>query len=106
MVQSVKYAFTVFRERVVDVAPDDSRRGRAGREYLCEHLHDLHSKVPGLPKVGSGCVPFGSFSRRTKVCPLNDIDMLLLLKGQGAQARKRSSQPYTYRVTLRDEAAP
>lgn len=103
--QSVNYAFTVFREQVVDIAPDDSRKGRASREYLCEQLHNLHTKAPDLPELGRGCVPFGSFSRRTKVCPLNDIDMLLLLKGRGTRARKRPNQPYTYRVTLIDEAA-
>ena len=106
MVRSVNYAFTVFREQVVDISPDDSRKGRASREYLCEQLHDLQTKEPNLPKLGSGCVPFGSFSRKTKVCPLDDIDMMLLLKGRGTQARKRPNQPYTYRVTLTDEAGP
>lgn len=106
MVQSVTYAFSLFRENIVDIQPNDTKKGRASRTYLCAQLEALESKVSGFPRLKGDCVPFGSFSRRTKVHPLNDIDLLLILSERGVRYRKRPNMPYTYRVTPTSDKVP
>ena len=51
-------------------------------------------------------MPFGSFARRTKVRPLDDVDMLVMLQGQNSQVFQSSWDAYTFMVKVTTEFSP
>ena len=51
-------------------------------------------------------MPFGSFARRTKVRPLDDIDMLVMLNGRDAQVEQDSWDEYTFLVSGTSDSSP
>ena len=106
MVYTIPYAFTLFQQNTVDLDPKVTKTARNSRDYLCEQLSELQNKVAGFPKLGISCIPFGSFSRRTKTRPLNDVDLLLPLNGRGTQEQQGSTDAYKYWVYVTDDTAP
>ena len=51
-------------------------------------------------------MPYGSFARKTKVRPLDDLDMLVLLREQSTLVRQASWDSYTYLVGITDYSSP
>lgn len=49
---------------------------------------------------------YGSFARSTKIRPLDDIDLLLLLNGSGTQAKQSPNDSSAYWLWINDNTAP
>lgn len=103
---TVSGAFYRFRHDVVDLDPDDSETAIVSRDFLCDQLGSLSDEYDGFPKVVGACVPYGSFSRKTKICPLDDIDVLLPLSRFGTAFRANVDEPNEYWVKITNEDAP
>ena len=73
------------RDRV-NLDPEQTSTARGSRESLFSQLkilHDTHADFPNpYPEQSIG---FGSFQRRTKIRPLDDIDVISCLHANGAQ---------------------
>lgn len=82
MPRTVQASFDWFRREVVDRDSGQSDRAKTSREYLFEQLRGLRHEYPYPPRL-FGFVPYGSFARKTKVRPLDDIDFLAQLDGSG-----------------------
>lgn len=82
MPRSVGGAFTEFRRDTVDLDPEEARRARASRDYLYGQMKWLENNHGAFPR-SSGFVPYGSFSRKAKIRPLDDIDFMVVLDGGG-----------------------
>ena len=106
MSQTVGGAFARFRELTVDLEPDVTKAGRSSRNFLIGRLASVASTSPEFPRLASQSRPYGSFARRTKIQPLNDIDFLLGLNGTGVQAETSPSGLYTYRLRINRPSAP
>jgi hypothetical protein len=91
-------AFDQFRKDVVDLDPKRSERALTSRDYLSSQLTRLASNEPGFPVLYGGYLAYGSFARRTKVRPLDDIDLLLLLNGRGTEAHYQEGYRYWLRI--------
>jgi hypothetical protein len=96
MVFSVYSAFNDFRKNCVDLDSDDTKIARSSRDYLFEQIKRLASNDLDFPRLNSfnQFISFGSFSRKTKIRPLDDIDFLVLLDGYGTEAVKHYSNEY------------
>lgn len=79
---TVKAAFKKFQSQIVDLKPSTTEKGRASRDYLFEQVQKLVNNHSDFPPLKSYYIPFGSFARKTKIRPLDDIDILLLLNGK------------------------
>lgn len=99
-------AFKEFRGETVDLDPYATATARSGRNYLCGLLKGLSKSEPGFPELTSEFVYFGSFARRTKVRPLDDIDLMPVLNGRGTSSTQKAPDPYTYWLHIDDETAP
>lgn len=99
-------AFDQFRKEKVDLDPEVTKTARASRDYLFEQLRKLAGKVSGFPPLTGSFQDFGSFARKTKIRPLNDIDFLALMNGRGTTATPSSSDPYTYWLKITKSDAP
>lgn len=84
MPYTVPYSFQEYRSSVVDLDTDISKKARKSRDYLIDQIKSLANKDHFIPQLTSSTtkyIPFGSFARNTKVQPLDDVDLLLLLNG-------------------------
>jgi hypothetical protein len=100
-------AFKEFKGETVDLSPEVTASARSSRNYLFEQLRRLAEKDSSFPRLLNEFMPFGSFARRTKIRPLDDIDVMPLLNGRGTTSvHMSSSDPYTYWLRIDDSSAP
>ncbi len=99
-------AFDQFRKEKVDLDPDETKTARTSRDYLFEQLRKLTGNASVFPPLTGSFQSFGSFARKTKVRPLDDIDFLALLNGRGTLAAPSSSNPYKYWLRILEQEAP
>ena len=99
-------AFDQFRQNLVDLDRDKVKKARQSRVYLQEQLITIRRNDPDFPPITNEYMPFGSFARKTKVRPLDDIDMLVMLDGQHARVVQDSWDLYTFRVSTSSELSP
>ncbi len=106
MAYTVWGAFDWFRNNVVDLKADEVKTARASRNYLFDQVKLIEQNDASFPKLYGSQLPFGSFARSTKIRPLNDIDVLVLLNGYQTQADQSQSDPYEYWLRIKDQSAP
>ena len=84
MATTVIAAFNEFMKDTVNLEKADTDDARASRDWLIGKINDFENdevfpvSYPGIH------IAFGSFARRTKIRPLDDIDLMFGLTGQGA----------------------
>ncbi len=105
MAYTVGGAFNAFRTGIVDLDADVTKTGRASRDYLVDQIKAIAKSNTSFPRLGGDYRPYGSFARRTKIRPLDDIDLLLVLSGRGTTEASASALN-TYRLKITDSTAP
>ncbi len=100
------HAFEEFQQHNVNLNPDSVKKARGSRDYLQEQLIIVRDGNPNFPRISGQFKPFGSFARKTKIQPLDDIDMLVMLNGQDAQVVQASWDSYTFLVSTTSELSP
>lgn len=106
MVYTTWGAIDWFRGNVVDLNSQEVKAARSSRDYLYNQLNIIEQNDSSFPRLTGSPIPFGSFARSTKIKPLNDIDVLILLNGYQTQASQSKSDPYTYWLYIKDQSAP
>ena len=92
MATSVISAFNEFQKDYVNLASIDSQSARSSRDWFVDQVHDFPGKDATFPKLYSDKdIFFGSFARRTKKRPLDDIDIMICLHGQGGNYSESSN---------------
>lgn len=96
MSYQVNAAFNSLMDNFVNLDAGDTRDGRRSRDWLVDEqltkFPDQDEKFPLLsnkPKMW-----FGSFSRRTKIRELDDIDMMIVMHAQGSTYYDSGSTVY------------
>ena len=82
MSMSVNGAFSDFFDNVVNIKKFDSDMAKSSRDYLICQINNI-SKNGNFIRLASqyNCF-FGSFSRKTKICIVDDIDLIIGLDGK------------------------
>lgn len=84
MAKTVNEAFNKFLADTVNLDSDKTKKARGSRDWLVgqiETFPDGDSKFPSIYSEKN--IFFGSFSRRTKKRPLDDIDIMICMKADG-----------------------
>lgn len=85
MATTVIAAFEEFQREKVNLDSGDSALGRKSRDALFETISKFPDEYDDFPLLyEEKRMPYGSFSRRTKIRPLDDIDMISCLHANGA----------------------
>lgn len=85
MAKSVNEAFIEFNKNTVNLDSTRTRVARSSRDWLIGQLITLPDKIDDFPKLYENMhIKYGSFSRNTKIRPLDDIDLMLTFAGSGA----------------------
>ena len=86
MPYQVSTAFNSLMNNFVNLDADETRNGRRSRDWLVdEQLTGFPDKDDEFPLLST--TPkmwFGSFSRRTKIRELDDIDMMIVMHAEGS----------------------
>jgi hypothetical protein len=99
MPSTVGSAFNSFRTNTVDLTANDTQKARSSRDYLFEQIKSLAQNNADFPRLGGGYLSFGSFARKTKIRPLDDVDVLVLLNGRGTTAYHYQGNIYDLKMT-------
>jgi hypothetical protein len=85
MARTVNAAFDYFISDVVNLDKAKTTTARASRDWLLQQISTFQNTV-GFPKLSQqDNIHFGSFARRTKIRPLDDIDLMICLDGTNTQ---------------------
>ena len=91
--------FEAFNKNVINLNPDECSAARSSRDYLMRCITNL-SQEEMIPIIYSEKnIFFGSFSRKTKVNPLDDIDIMITYSGQGGTYNiEKENERYTINI--------
>ncbi len=103
---TVSAAFNRFSFDVVDLPTDVTRSARSRRDYLTDNLTRLAKSDPSFSFLKGTFVPFGSLARRTKIQPLDDIDLLIILSDRGVRGSVTRTTPIMHRVKVQESKSP
>lgn len=85
MPTSVNTAFSQFLSETVNLDSEDSKTARTDRDNLRSRIQRFQSEVTHFPTLHTDAdINFGSFARKTKKRPLDDVDMFFCMNGSGA----------------------
>lgn len=93
MALTVDSAFSSFLKDTVNLDSEDTKRARSSRNWLVEkNIHCFPDRIDDFPRLYSEKdIYFGSFARRTKIRPLDDIDIMIGLSADGTTYGERLS---------------
>lgn len=106
MPYTVPFSFNLFRKTSVDLDSEQASRARNSRDYLQNRISsfpDADADFPRLYRIAGRYQYFGSFARKTKVQPLDDVDILVVLNGKGTASTH--SAGYTHWLRLDDSTS-
>ena len=84
MAQTVNEAFNKFLKETVNLDAEKTKKARGSRDWLFEQIASFQSDSSFPKSYSEHDIHFGSFARRTKKRPLDDIDLMICLSAQGA----------------------
>ena len=79
MATTVNGAFTEFMNNSVNLDMTQTQTARKSRDNLLSNIKSFSGDDDFFSINGSQCLNFGSFARRTKLRPLDDIDMMICI---------------------------
>lgn len=81
-----KVNMNTFIKDYINLDSEVTKKARSSRDFLHDQLISLPEKAENFPALykDKETYNFGSFSRRTKIRPLDDIDFLLVFTGSGS----------------------
>lgn len=84
MAITVIEAFNEFQNHTVNLDPERTKKARSSRDWLVGQIGTFSDKDERFPYIYTEKnIFYGSFTRRTKKRPLDDIDMMICLKANG-----------------------
>jgi hypothetical protein len=98
MARTVGAAFDDFRANYVDLDPEEVKTARRSRDFLVEQIYKIPDDDPTFPWLTKERILFGSFARRTKICPLDDIDIMIQMHGGGGYEVQDNWERYLFKV--------
>ena len=80
MAATVTQAFNEFLSNKVNLCKDETKIATSSRAWLVDRISEFPESIEKFPLISSEKkIFFGSFSRKTKIQPLDDIDIMICL---------------------------
>lgn len=99
MATTVNAAFAEFLRDSVNLDPEQTANARSSRDWLLGRINAIPGNDSGFPLLHPDRhINFGSFARRTKKRPLDDLDMMVCLHAQGSHYHEEP-----HRITIATE---
>lgn len=101
MVNSVNGAFSEFLRDTVNLDGERTKTARASRSWLFEQIAAFQSDATFPKSYPEHDIAYGSFARRTKKRPLDDIDLMVCLSAQSSTYDPHSTP---YQITIHPDS--
>ena len=98
MAWTIYSAFSTFCTTVVDLSEEQDAAADLSSFSIISRLEELAENEPEFPRLKGEALRFGSFARKTKCRPLDDIDLLIVLDGSQAEAEAIEHDRYGYEL--------
>ncbi|MDN4504060.1 nucleotidyltransferase [Alteromonadaceae bacterium BrNp21-10] len=95
MSTTVTTAFNAFQKETVNLDAERTKNARNSRNWL---VGKINTFTDFFPLYTAKHIHFGSFARRTKIRPLDDIDIMIALMGEGCSYFEDTSGKITINV--------
>lgn len=92
MAQTVNDAFNEFLKETVNLDAEQTKKARGSRDWLFGQIASFQSDSTFPKFYPEHNIHYGSFARRTKKRPLDDIDLMICLSAQGAYYTEHSDK--------------
>lgn len=92
MATTVNGAFETFLKDKVNLDKDETNKARSSRDWLIAQIGLFQSDETFPKSYSEKDIHYGSFARRTKIRPLDDIDLMICLSGQGGHYNEYSDR--------------
>lgn len=96
MVKTVDSAFKEFMKDKVNLDSEKTKTARNSRDNLINNINSLGTNEGFFNLYKDINISFGSFARRTKIRPLDDIDIMIGINGDGSTYYETSSEIKIY----------
>jgi hypothetical protein len=104
MATTVIQAFNQFLRESVNLDPTETISAKSSRRWLFDRINEFPSKDSTFPQLHDDSeICFGSFERKTKKRPLDDIDIMVCMHANGATWEEAGGSVY---LTVGAEASP
>lgn len=94
MATTVNNAFAEFMKEKVNIEQDKAKAARSSRDNLIENIKSFSGDEDFFVVYKEKILKFGSFERHTKVKPIDDIDLMICLSGEGTRTYENSGEVY------------
>lgn len=86
MAKSIFTSISDFSKNCVDLDPTRLGTARSSRDWLVGKIENFENNVENFPEIYTkeNNVQMGSFARRTKIRPLDDIDFIIVFSANGS----------------------
>lgn len=92
MAKTVNVAFETFLKDKVNLDKDETSKARSSRDWLIAQIGLFQNDTTFPKSYSEKDIHYGSFARRTKIRPLDDIDLMICLSGQGGHYNEYSDR--------------
>lgn len=94
MATTVNNAFAEFMKEKVNVEQEKAKIARSSRDNLIDNIKEFSGDTDFFKVYKDKILRFGSFERRTKIRPIDDIDLMLCLSGEGMRTYMKSGEVF------------
>ncbi|MEK4487909.1 hypothetical protein MHH81_20590 [Psychrobacillus sp. FSL H8-0484] len=100
MAKNIFTSISDFSKNCVDLDPTRLGTARSSRNWLVEKIENFENRDEYFPEIYSkeNNVQMGSFARRTKIRPLDDIDFIIVFSANGSTYNTNSNNEITISV--------
>lgn len=102
MAISVNTAFREFLDSTVNIQKQQSDKAKSSRDFLISQIDRISYGGRFLKLASQYNCFFGSFSRRTKICELDDVDIIIGLSGEDLEIEGTSWDNINLKVKNHD----
>jgi len=89
--KTTKQALEQFIKEKINLDPEETNKARSSRDWLIKQINNLSSKFDDFPFLyKEKHIKFGSFARRTKIRPLDDIDLIVTFSASDDEGNRAS----------------
>ena len=92
MATTVNNAFADFIKNTVNLDPNKTLTARASRDNLINNIKNFDGDSDFFKLYNEKILCFGSFNRRTKIRPIDDIDIMICLSGEGKRTYTKTGE--------------
>lgn len=97
MVKNVNEAFNKFKKETVNLDSEDSKSARSSRNWLIDKISNFPENHEDFPILyPDKHINFGSFARKTKKRPLDDVDLMIALNAEGGTYTNNGNKVILY----------